>query len=117
MRQTSANDTVSKDKAESRRDNSMAPVNAKEVYGRIKAGEKAYRDAEVLRFLYHEAGLSLQQISNLFEVTRQTISNWMQNHDIQRRGMKEGFRLRQIQEMDISEEKEASIEDLRRFLD
>lgn len=45
-------------------------------------GEKPYHDADVLEELYYEEGLNQQEIADKFDVAHQTISTWMNRHDI-----------------------------------
>jgi hypothetical protein len=92
-------------------------VTAQEVVNRIKSNDEAYQDAEVLRFLYHNASMSMRQIGNLFDVSGPAIDYWMQSHGIERREMEEGFRIRQIQDMEFGEGDTSRIEDLQQFLD
>ena len=60
-------------------------ITAQEVVDQVRSDDKAYQDAEVLRFLYHTASMSMRQIGSLFGVSGPTIDYWMQNHGIERR--------------------------------
>lgn len=92
-------------------------ITAQEVVKRLRGDKKAYQDAEVLRFLYHNASMSMRQIGSMFGVSRQAIKYWMENHGIERRDMEEGFRIQQIQDMEIGEGSGPRLEDLQQFLD
>ena len=50
---------------------------------------KVYRNELWLREKYWDEGLTLQEMADLTTVTLRTIANWMEKHDIPRRG-KEG---------------------------
>lgn len=88
-----------------------------EVADRIRGDNKAYQDAEVLRWLYHDASLSMRQIGDLFGVSGPAIEYWMQSHGIESREMEEGLRLRQIQDMDFGEQSTHRLKNLQQFLD
>jgi len=45
----------------------------------------SYRDEDVLNELYHNRGLSLEEVAGEFDVDRRTITKWMDRHDIERR--------------------------------
>lgn len=92
-------------------------ITAQEVVDRVRGDKAAYQDAEVLRFLYHNASMSMRQIGSLFDVSGPAIDYWMQNHGIERREMEEGFRIRQMQDMELGEDSTPHLEDLHRFLD
>lgn len=92
-------------------------ITAQEVVDRVRGDEKAYQDAEVLQFLYHNASMSMRQIGSLFGVSGPAIDYWMQNHGIERREMEEGFRIRQMQDMELGEDGAPRLEDLQQFLD
>jgi hypothetical protein len=112
MRQNSASGKV----PESDDDGTTSAADPREIYVRVRSNEEAYKDADVLRFLYHDAGMSLRQISDLFQITRQTVSNWMDKNGIDTREPLQGFRQRQISEMKIPEGQDMSIKTLQNFL-
>jgi DNA-binding MarR family transcriptional regulator len=92
-------------------------VTAEEVIDRVRGDNSAYKDADVLRFLYHNASMSLSQIGELFDVSGQTIEYWMQEHRIERRQSQEGYRIRQMQQMEAGSDVTQRIEDLQSFID
>jgi transposase len=44
-----------------------------------------YRDAQILEWLYWENSLSSRDISDIFDVHKDTVLRWMRKHDIKRR--------------------------------
>lgn len=46
---------------------------------------QVYHDENLLRELYHEESLSAQKIANRAGVSKNTIYNWLEEHDIERR--------------------------------
>ncbi|WP_336357581.1 hypothetical protein [Haloarcula sp. CGMCC 1.6347] len=92
-------------------------ITAQEVVDRIRGDKEAYQDAEVLRFLYHNASMSMRQIGDMFDVSGPAIDYWMQEYGIERREMEEGFRIRQVQDMELGEDSTPRLEDLQQFLD
>lgn len=44
--------------------------------------DTSYRDKDTLERLYYEDGLSQKEIANKFDVARNTISSWMNRHNI-----------------------------------
>jgi transposase len=51
--------------------------------------DKAYRDPEVLRKLYHGQFLTLSEVADELDTTAHTVRRWMQKHDIDRRDRSE----------------------------
>lgn len=56
--------------------------------------EKKYTDAEWLREKYVSEKLSTAEISDLCDVTKETIRRWLNNHDIDTRSKSEAAKLR-----------------------
>jgi hypothetical protein len=52
---------------------------------RATDGGRGYRDAETLRRLYHDEGLSTADIAERFDVGRSTTTRWLEKHGIERR--------------------------------
>jgi transposase-like protein len=64
-------------------------VQADQVVESDLCDEKLYRNEEWLRKQYHENGINQAEIAELTDVTKTTISNWMQRHGIDRRSAAE----------------------------
>jgi len=92
-------------------------ITAQEVIDRIRGDDEAYQDAEVLQFLYHDVSLSMRQIGSLFDVSGPAIDYWMQNHGIERREMQEGFRVRQMQDMNLEGDGVLQRKNIEKLLD
>ncbi len=96
---------------------SAESITSDEVVDRVRGDNSAYKDADVLRFLYHNASMSQNQIGELFDVTGTTIGYWMQEHGIERRQSQEGYRIRQVQQMKTDNDVTPRIEDIQKFID
>lgn len=92
-------------------------ITVQEVVERVRGDKEAYQDAEVLRFLYHNASMSMRQIGSVFGVSGPAIEYWMKENGIERREREEGLVIRQVQDMEIGNESNSRLEDLQRFLD
>ena len=46
---------------------------------------RPYQDRDRLNRLYHEEGLTQQEIANKFNIDRSTITRWMDRHEINTR--------------------------------
>lgn len=53
--------------------------------GRTLIHVRPYQDREQLNQLYHEEGLTQQEIADKFNVNRSTITRWMDRHEINTR--------------------------------
>lgn len=51
--------------------------------------DKSYRDAETLRRLYTDKEMSMSEVANELGVCENTVYNWMERHDIERRNPQE----------------------------
>lgn len=60
----------------------------------IEDMDHPWRDEELLRELYHDHNLSLNQIADLFGCAYSTVSNWMRRHEIPTREISEAKRVR-----------------------
>ncbi len=60
-----------------------------QLAGSDPGDEKLYRNEEWLREQYCENELTQKEIAGLTNVTRHTISNWLERHDIERRSLSE----------------------------
>lgn len=58
-----------------------------------------YKDPQRLRELYHDEGLSLQQVGDKFGVEGSTIKYWIKKFGIERRSLQEGRKLFQSQKL------------------
>jgi hypothetical protein len=49
-------------------------------------GDKTYTDEEHLRKMYHGHGMTMAEIAERYGVTHNTVTYWMNQHGIERRG-------------------------------
>jgi len=52
---------------------------------RYKSEDTPWREESTLRQLYHDEGLSLNEVAEVLGTTKSTVIRWMNHHDIERR--------------------------------
>ena len=85
---------------------------AKTVNRKLEQLSEPYTDAQVLRYLYWDCAMSLEQIGDMFGVSGEgTIWRWMRRHDIERRDRIEAAEMRKLRDGPFSRQSDNTIDD------